>query len=1317
MTLRLFCRKYKKVMLRKITCFSIAVLAGFLYYSSAVKADIALVSTDINGLSLSYTPRNAHIDSIHTRGKIYSIFYYDNHTSAALPGTPLLPETSVFFAAPAGSVPAVELTGLKWAERTGVIIAPKPSLGEDSQGITVENYIEDTATYAMSGYRPGTYWNLDKSSTAGDLTLWKLTVRPLLFDAHNEKIALVDSFGVNVSFNSSSVAKTGTSIRLPDFIINGDVFSLAHGFQGQRKSAGTLFDPFSSGDWYRIKLSESGMYRIRGHELSQTDFPAGTVKSDHIRMYYGGGKTLARDPHSIDIDAFKEIAVKVEDNGDGIFDMNDSVIFYGSAISRFIPEQGSEHPVYRNHPYSEENVYWLTLSDEGTPKRIGSAGDPLSGTLDTQTTFPEILHIEMENHPEFEESGTEWYWDEISNSSKTYAFNTPGLAPSGTARVEVAFINLAVKSSHIVDIYINDDGPYKFQWNKGDFLKADFTLSKPLKSTGNLLRIVRTGGTTNEVIRLDWVDIEYSKQLKYDQNNFDFFVKGDGSPVKMSIAEVGKSSVELFDTTDPFNVLEIRDNTYDANGKKLTFQKTLPSGISSRFTISDYAYHLKVSSITKKNSPVVSLRNTANDADYIIISHNQFLDEARRLAAWRSRDSQVDPLTSMTVDAQDIYDEFGWGVFDPVSIRDFLKFAWENYNSPVRYCCLLGDAIWKYKNLDEEQKNRFLVPTIYHIDYHGNTATDDFYTWFDTPTLPYLAIGRMCANDIESAKILVDKTIDYESNPEKGLWHNRVLFVADDELGDKGIGSEMEFTNNTEILDTEGYVPRYLERTKIMQMEYPLKNLRKPDATEDLIKEINKGYLLINFIGHGNNELISHEHILEGSRDLERINNGSRQSLFVLFSCSVAHFDRIDNLSLGEMLHLREEGGCVAVIAAARETWNALNFDLNKSFYLNLFDKKQNPDHRIGEALKFSKVKSYTDSNANRYALMGDPATRLMIPQNSFAVADVDTVHRLEKLDLSGSVTDSSGPISYNGTLYIKAQGPLIHKTYTANGGRKVSYTLPGKTFYNGKVAVSGDTFNAELVIPKDLAPKKDDSKILFFCTGDTNEASGILEKFSIGGIYPGAADDVSGPDIIFSFDGKLFDDGDYIGRQPTLKATITDPSGINIYGNRGHNITLTIDDSEVEILTDSFQNINDYITGTLEYKCPILTSGEHTFELSVYDNYNNIAKKHVTASVVGSETGEIVIQNLLNYPNPMDDDGTTFTFNLNDEANRAEIKLFSQSGRFVNSISFSASYGYNTVFWKPDFSLANGVYFYKLTVRSLNGRKASKIEKLVVMR
>ena len=136
-----------------------------------------------------------------------------------------------------------------------------------------------------------------------------------------------------------------------------------------------------------------------------------------------------------------------------------------------------------------------------------------------------------------------------------------------------------------------------------------------------------------------------------------------------------------------------------------------------------------------------------------------------------------------------------------------------------------------------------------------------------------------------------------------------------------------------------------------------------------------------------------------------------------------------------------------------------------------------------------------------------------------------------------------------------------------------------------------------------------------------------------------------------------------------------------------------------------------------LEYTLPILTPGEHNFEMTVYDTYNNATKKRVSAFVVGSETGDVTIQNLLNYPNPMDSDGTTFTFTLNDDVKYADIKIYSQSGRLVDRAKFNAEYGFNQFYWNPPVILANGVYFYKLSVISINGRKSSKIEKLVVMR
>ena len=1037
--------------------------------SSNTAADTDIRTIDSNGLSISYRPVCSHIDTVKTNGKFYSVYYYDGHSSDALPGMPQMPLKSVFFASPAGVMPGVDISGLSWSEQSGVILAPRPTQEDDNSGFAVDVYTENREAYALSGFRPSTYWSLEKSDEIDGYTVWELKLRPVLFDAYASKIAAADSFDIRVTVNASGAAKRAGTVRLPDYIINRGVFLGTAGFGTVRKTAQSDFDPFSSGDWFRIKLTDTGMYSITGKELSQAGFPVGTTQSGHIRMYYGGGKTLTQDPSETVTGSFREIAIKIDDGGDGTFDTTDKIIFYGSALSRFIIEDEGERPVYQNHPYSEQNVYWLTISDDGTPSRMKYSGEQPSEAVTAITAYREFLHVEPENHSDYDETGIEWYWEEISSSSKTFVINTPGLVSSDGASMKIGFLNQALELAHNADIYINGAGPYSFIFNSGDFLTADIPSVSSLKESGNLLKIVRTVSGSTEYIRLDWAEVEYMKQLEYGSGTFDFLVTGESSPMKFSLSDVSKSTIKIFDTTDPYDVSEISGQAYNAQSKTMTFQASVPEDVYARFTVCDPASYLSVDSVTEKTMRFPSLRNGTNGADYIVIAPTEFMDAARTLASWRAKDSKIDPLTSMAVDLTDVFDEFSWGVFDPVAIRDFMKYAWDEYNPNVRYCCLIGGTIWKYKNLNEEQAESIHMPVVFHVDDHLCTPTDDFYTWFGSKPLPYIATGRICASNGETAEAVVEKIIEYERDQEKGYWHNRALIIGDDELGDGGIGHETAFSINSEQMDTGNYIPQHIERTKLMEIEYPLKNLRKPEATKDLIAAINDGYLLMNYIGHGNIELLAHEHILEGSRDLEELNNGGRQSVFFIASCSVGHFDRIENVSLAEMLNLRVEGGCIAVIAGARNTYNPLNVTLNKSFYTNLFDSDINPDFRIGEALKYAKIANYNDANANRYHLFGDPATRLMAPRNSITVADVDSLYRLQKVTISGNVADDTGAIPYTGTLFVKARGPVAHKIYTTASGSSISYTMPGNAFFNGHMAISGNEFETEFVVPKDI--------------------------------------------------------------------------------------------------------------------------------------------------------------------------------------------------------------------------------------------------------
>lgn len=1282
---------------------------------ASASACINVLSSNTSGLTLSYRPGAATIDTLLTEsGHAYHRIGYDLHTADTLPGSPALPHMSVIIAVPGTVPPVVDVVDAAERIIEGIRIIPVPVVVEDETGFHIESYHENPSHYSLSGLRPQTHAYLEKSVPCGPLTLWELFLSPVLYDANGMRAAVADSFTVRIAFTEPP-DQTKMPEEIPGYVLNRDAFENLLSL----KTTSPALNPFSSGDWYKISIGRSGMYSITGADLAKAGFPTGSVSTGELRMYYNGGFLIDDEDFVFSGGDFREIAIKVNDvTRDGIFNTNDSIIFYGEALSRFYTKPSRERLYYQNHVYSDTNVVWLTVSGAGAPQRIAVTGEMPSSSLETISSYRCQRHLENDYQLELVTGGKEWFWEAIFNTNRTFTVSTPGAIPGYPSEFRVGLLNQYKLRPHQVYVYLNEERAtaYYFSESKG-FIKH--TYNGDLRQGNNDFQIVRkyAPGESNVSVRLDWIEVEYDRILSFDENHHEVFYLGDGSPMKFSIANARKSTITVFDTTDPYNVAEIGNTVHDASSNMLTFQKTLVSDSPTRFLIMDPISHLKATSIVRKNSSTVA--SIPSGANYIVISNSLFLGEAKRLADWRSRDSQDDPLVPMVVDFDDIVDEYNAGIYDPLAIRNFLKTVYDlGGASRNYYCCIFGDAIHKYKNLIDDQNGRNFVPSFSLFDGQKALTTDDYYCWFNSFRVPVFAMGRLCATDIGEAKLLVDKIIDTERNPVSGPWHNRILLVADDELTENGVGQEIIHSVQTESLDSDEFIPPNIERKKIMLVEYPLRNLRKPDVTTALLDAINDGYIITNYIGHGNDDLLAHEHILVGTRDIDRFANDGKPTLFTVFSCSVGKFTQLDNISLAEILHLKNGGGALAVVAGTEITYSDSNLHLNKRFFINIFDRSANPEHRIGRALALAKNDLSSNSNARFYMVFGDPASRLMLPRNGFSVANIDSVLRLQKLNVSGNVTHSGAPVSYDGTLFITARGPKINTTYTtANNTQTIRYTHPGRRFFFGEMQVSDGSFSSEFVVPKDLPSGTGDPCIYLYAQGQENEASGSLTGFAIGGLDPNAPDDRNGPEISLAFDGKNFDNNDYISRQPHFTATINDPSGVNIYGDRGHNITLVIDKKEIVVLTERYRAVNGHSTGIVEYLLPILQPGEHTLEMNAYDTYNNATKISVTANVVGSSAGDVSIVNLLNYPNPMGRDGTTFTFSLTDDTRRADIKVYSQSGRLVDTIRFPAGYGFNRINWKPPFSLANGVYFYKLSVMSVNGRKASKIEKLVVMK
>lgn len=193
---------------------------------------------------------------------------------------------------------------------------------------------------------------------------------------------------------------------------------------------------------------------------------------------------------------------------------------------------------------------------------------------------------------------------------------------------------------------------------------------------------------------------------------------------------------------------------------------------------------------------------------------------------------------------------------------------------------------------------------------------------------------------------------------------------------------------------------------------------------------------------------------------------------------------------------------------------------------------------------------------------------------------------------------------------------------------------------------------------------------------------------------------DVQGPIITFETeDHRILRSGDQFGENENLVIRISDPTGINITGEKGHEILLTdINSGSVHNITEGFiYDINSISTGTY---IQTIEAGEKEISLKItaWDNANNPSEQNLFLSI--SPLNDLQFRYVLNYPNPFSE-STKFTFEIT-QAARISVNIYTLEGRRIRSIdSQNFPVGFHFINWngkdKYGNNLANGVYLYRL--------------------
>ncbi len=1100
----------------------------------------------------------------------------------------------------------------------------------------------------------------------------------------------------------------------------------------------------ATGNWFRIKVQETGVFKVTYEEMAEMGIAVSGLKSANISLYGNGGGMLPEYNGVYRPDDLLENAIAVVDGGDNVFNAGDYFLFYGESPDAWELNSTKDTFEFYKNIYSDYTYYYIT-TDLGQGKRIENISSSGSPATFNSVTFNDYASHEADDL-NLIKSGRRWL-GEIFDLQTSYDFNFsfPNINTPANHTLKIrALAKADFSSSYAVsingEIVETMQIPYTPDNANGDYAK-DKILEKKISLSGSEvnLNLKYNKSTNNAIGWLDYIQFNVFRNMVFSggQMGFrDINSIGEGNITQFSLANAG-SSVTIWDVTSQGQVRKV---VTSPSGNSLNFR--MATDILKQFIAFDGSTFLSAEfdmQIANQN-----LHNQKN-IEYVIVTHPDFIDQANRLANFHRDHSG---LSILLTTPQEIYNEFSSGAQDITAIKDLMRMFYERGLQGAtmpRYLLLFGDASYDFK--DRVEGNSNFVPTYEtpnSLDYINSYATDDFFGYLDNDEganngdLLDIGIGRFVVTTPGEATSAVDKVIHYASSEDAmGNWRNAITFVADDEDGNSHMNQAEQLaifvdTTYPNYNVDKIYIDSYVQESTAGGQRYPDVNLAINSSVE-------KGALIVNYTGHGGEVGWAHERILENS-DINNWANYNKLSVFVTATCEFARYDDPGRTSAGELVFLNQHGGGISLFTTARATFGGSNLSLNRGFYKYAFEKNNGEHYAMGDLIRLAKLESTSSTNDRKFVLLGDPALKIAYPVYQVQTLSIkqgddnfasDTLQALSKITIKGMVSDGEGNKinGFNGELHsIVFDKESEVTTLGQDTSSFVStFMLRNNTIYNGLASVQDGEFSFSFIVPKDISYNYGKGKISYYAQSKDADASGYNLDIVIGGFNHGSPEDNDGPEILLYMNDTTFRDGDITHENPVLYARVFDESGINTVGNSiGHDITAILNGNTEKPykLNDFYEsNLKGYQSGTVSYPFSNLEPGEHEVRFRIWDVHNNSSEATLKFVVIDRE--QISIRNAYNRPNPFATE-TWFEYNHNqaNETVDVEIEIFDLSGRLVTILQqYNVSSGFypSPIRWDGTAENGNmlkgGIYIYRVQLRDAVGNTTSAVKKLVIAR
>lgn len=607
--------------------------------------------------------------------------------------------------------------------------------------------------------------------------------------------------------------------------------------------------------------------------------------------------------------------------------------------------------------YGSQNVFWLTgLTNPVPTTASGGSPAPVANVFDLAVFAQETNSLAAPTvtlNPEEDY----WFWKRILSTTglNTFSLGIPlslVVTNEGNPSLRITFFG-GSSTNHGISVSMNGNLVGSNAWSGLQTMVMDAPLAPDWLKSGTNILLLNVANLRNSQVYFNKFELRYPRLYRAATGRLEFTAN---SNAVVTVDGFTSPNLTVMDVSNPLRPGVVSDLTVTAAGTNYTLSLA-PATATSRYTAFQSSTNLPQPTATAV--VLAGLTSPTNSAEFVLIAPSFLASTAEALATYRRSQG----ISAKVVTTESIYDELGFGLPSPYSVREFLARAYTNWTVRPRYAALIGDGSYDYRNL--LGNNDMQVPTLMLPTPQGLYGSDTLLGDFTGDNVPEVAIGRLPVRTTTQLTTVINKIKAYEA---RGIRANPLALLAADFNDSAG-----NFVQDIQ------FVSLALSNKYAQIIVYPTSTTAALRA--GVISNLNLGAELFVYLGHGALDRLGQAGYLL-STDVPSLTNSARLPLLSVMTCVAGEYSQPGNNCIAEELVLAANGGAIAVIAPTGLSANQDATLLNQRLLRVLRTEDWG---RLGDFWRQAAAEyTYYDQRpmgVSIYNLIGDPTLRFAVSQ------------------------------------------------------------------------------------------------------------------------------------------------------------------------------------------------------------------------------------------------------------------------------------------------------------------------------------------------